>query len=89
MAKTKYFKMIKEEMDGYYRETVSELVEERSAAKKKKREMEEKKKERDKQANKSRRDQRQNYDKVEVSKKNLSQEYDADDETQGTTGGAP
>ena len=62
-------------------------MEERSAAKKKM-VIEEKKKESDKQADKSRRDQREKDDKIEVSKKDLTQEYDGDDETQGTTGGA-
>ena len=80
--------MIKGEEDGYYRDTVAELVEERSAAKKKM-VMEEKKKERDKPTNKFRRDQRENDDELEVSKKDFSQEYDGNGETQGTTGGAP
>ena len=44
-AKASYFKMIKEEEEkGYYRQTVAELVEERSAEKKLRRELEMKKK---------------------------------------------
>ena len=45
-AKAAYFKMIKEEEEGgYFRQTVSELVEERSAAKRLRKEMEIKEKE--------------------------------------------
>ena len=47
-AKAKYFKMIaEEEKRGYYRQTVSEMIEERSSAKDKKGEMEEKNREND------------------------------------------
>ena len=42
-AKPKYFKMIAEEEErGYFRQTVSPMIEESSAAKRKKREMEKK-----------------------------------------------
>ena len=51
--------------------------------------MEEKKKENYEEADKSKKDQRENDDEVDMSKKDLSQEHDGDDETQGTTGGAP
>ena len=56
-----YFKIIAEEKEiGYYRKTVSEMIQENSSAKKKKREMEEKKKEHDEEADKSKKDQREN-----------------------------
>ena len=70
-AKASYFKMIKEEEEkGYFRQTVAELVEERSAAKKLRRELEMKKKETVKEANKP----KQNDEETDVSKSNLDKE---------------
>ena len=72
-AKASYFKMIKEEEEkGYFRQTVAELVEDRSAAKKLRRELEMKRKE----ANKY----RQNYEEADVSGNNLNKEQADDNE---------
>ena len=76
-AKASYLKMIKEEEEkGYFRQTVAELVEERSEAKKLRRELEMKKKETVKEANKP----KQNDEETDVSKSNLDKEQADDDE---------
>ena len=51
--------------------------------------MEEKKKDIYEEADNSRKNQKENDDEAEGSKKDISQEYDGEDETQGTTGEAP
>ena len=72
-AKGKYLKMIKEEEEGgYFRQTVAELVEEQSAAKKLKREMERKNEETGKNL--------KNDDETDVSKSNPDKEKKVDNE---------
>ena len=66
-AKAEYFKVIAEEEErGYYRQTVSEMIEERSSAKKK-REMETKKRENGEDADRSKKDQRDTDKKADMS----------------------
>ena len=72
-AKVKYLKMIKEEEEGgYFRQTVAELVEERSAAKKLRKEMERKHEKTGKNL--------KNDDEADVSKSNPNKEKEVDKE---------